>query len=314
LTYTISKVSCDTSSQIKTGVIAPTKTATISPFILDGKYHIFLDDGDTTEEFDILYYENLLASFIVLVESILCGCTPCKDCEECNECEDYLQAIVKSFAFAALNYPLYQPYINNLIINTQCDLDALVTCSLLKEKVYGHGEIKEVLVKIIRDYYASFYYKDLSLAESEEEKEYVKTKYKATKILKCIRKLGTNPSEVLETAEANAKVYYWQLDNTVDDLDEVTNAVTGIPYLEAKPNSPFAEFEIGKTVTYTNVGRIVFVIAPTLVEDFIIKDSLNNNITDEFDIAYNSDFSAAFFVSKAYYGLSDIYFKFKKDF
>jgi hypothetical protein len=51
---------------------------------------------------------------------------------------------------------------------------------------------------------------------------------------------------------------------------------------------------------------------PTQVQNFIISDSLNNDVTDEFDVHYESGMSLALFVSKIPYGFGNIYFKFKK--
>ena len=51
---------------------------------------------------------------------------------------------------------------------------------------------------------------------------------------------------------------------------------------------------------------------PTQVQNFLISDSLNNDVTDEFDIYYDIPMSLALFVSKIPYGFGNIYFKFKK--
>lgn len=312
MTYSITSVTCDAEALIKTGVIQPDNTIPLQ-FIIDGDYSILMDDGDTTQTFTIRILECLLTSLIREFENILCGCSKCNQCEECESCEDFIQVLVKAFSYYSLSFPTYQAFSESLIINTQCDLVGLMGCVLTKEKVYGRSDVKELMMKIIRDYYGAFYYKDLAMAVDDEEKAYVMDKYKSAKILKCIRKLGTNPSEILDTAEANSKVYYWQLANTVDDIDDVIPLLSQ-PYLDAKPNLPFMDFELGHTVSYTTTGRVVFVVQPTQIEDFIIKDSMNNDITDQFDTYYSNTLSAALFVSKPYYSVSNIYFKFKKDF
>ena len=78
------------------------------------------------------------------------------------------------------------------------------------------------------------------------------------------------------------------------------------------PKVPFADFEVGKIITYTEIGRICFAISPTQVQDFVITDSLNNDITDAFDVNYNVELNLALFVSKAVYSYSSFYFNFKK--
>lgn len=312
MTYTITNITCDSETTVKTGVIQP-DNASVLTFITDGEYSVLLDDGDTTQTFTIKTFENLLASLIREFENILCGCSKCNDCEECESCEDFMQTLVKSFSFYSLNFPLYQAFSNSLITNTYCDLLGLVNCVLIKERVYGKAEVRDIIMKIIRDYYGTFYYKDLAMAVDDEEKEYVSTKYKAPKILKCIRKLGTNPSQILDDTEANSKVYFWQLASISDDINDVIPLISQ-PYLDTKPNLPFTDFELGHTVTYTGTAPIVFAVGPTQIEDFIIKDSMNNDITDQFDTHYFDTLAIALFVSKTYYSVSNVYFKFKKDF
>jgi hypothetical protein len=51
---------------------------------------------------------------------------------------------------------------------------------------------------------------------------------------------------------------------------------------------------------------------PTQIQNFTIEDSLNNDITNDFDVHYESGMSLALFVSKLVYSYSNIYFKFKK--
>ena len=126
-----------------------------------------------------------------------------------------------------------------------------------------------------------------------------------------MKKVGLNPADIVTAVEANTEVYYWQLDNTDQDITSVIPLIT-VPFLADLPKVPFADFEVGKIITYTEIGRICFAISPTQVQDFVITDSLNNDITDAFDVDYIEDLDLALFVSKAVYSYSTIYFKFKK--
>lgn len=197
LTYSVSKVTCEATTEIKTGTILPGQTTALN-FIVDGNYSVYL--ASSTEvgiPFIIKYYNNLLLSFISMVEGIICGCSKCNDCEECNQCEDYLGTFMKAQAFAAVNYPVYQGYMNQITQDSICVFTEEVLCNLLHEKVYGNADVKEVMLKLIGFYYLSFYYQDKFLALDAQEKIYITEKYKYDKIAACMRKLGIMPTDPL---------------------------------------------------------------------------------------------------------------------
>lgn len=310
MTYTIVKNSCDASTTITTGVMTPGQSVILN-FVTDGNYTIELSTAAATGSFDVPYFQNLLRSFITDAEKLLCGCAKCDDCAECNECQDYLSAFMKSFAFNSINTPLYQEYVNTIAEATLCDFTDQVVCSITNEEVFGSSSVREPMLKILSYYYAAFYYKDFFMAADPAEADYITTKYKFAKIAKCMKKLGVNPEDILTLFESESDVYYWQLDNTQDTITEVT-ALLSPAYIAAKSSLPFSTFEAGHIVSYVDVGRICFAIMPTQVQNFLISDSLNNDVTDEFDIYYDIPMSLALFVSKIPYGFGNIYFKFKK--
>lgn len=126
-----------------------------------------------------------------------------------------------------------------------------------------------------------------------------------------VQLLSTKICTVVQNYEATASatVYYWQLANVQDDIDQVVPLITP-SYLSAKPSLPYAQFNEGEVVAYTQIGRIVFVIASTQAVTFAITDPLNNDVTDEFD----KDVSIAntvIYVSKNPYSNSSMYFNFK---
>ncbi len=310
MNYEIVKNSCDASTSISTGVISPGNTITIN-FATDGNYTINLSTTNGNDSFTIKYFQNLLKSFITDAERLLCGCAKCDDCSECNECQDYLSAFMKSFGINSVNYPLYQAYVNLIAQDTVCDFTDEVICTIIHEKVFGSASVKEPMLKILSYYYAAFYYKDFYMAADFEEANYITTKYKFDKIAKCIKKLGVDPAEIIQQFEEGSMVYYWQLDNTEDTITEVIPLLSPA-YIAAKSSLPFATFEAGHIVGYSQVGRICFAIMPTQIQNFTITDSLNNDVTDEFDVYYDNTMSLALFVSKIPYSFSNIYFKFKK--
>lgn len=310
MNYEIVKNSCDATSSISTGTISPGNTITIT-FPVDGEYIINLSTTVSTDSFTIKYYQNLLKSFIADAEKILCGCAKCNDCEECNECQDYLGSFMKAFGINSINYPTYQSYVNLIAQDTVCEFTDEVICTILNEKVFGSSSVKEPMLKILGYYYAAFYFKDYYSAADTEEENYITAKYNYVKIAKCIKKLGVNPAEIIQEFESQSVVYYWQLDNTEDTITEVIPLISP-SYVAGKSSEPFNVFEAGYIVDYSQIGRICFGVAPTQVQNYVILDSLNNDVTDEFDIAYISSMSLALFVSKIPYSFSSIYFKFKK--
>jgi hypothetical protein len=310
MTYTIVINSCDASTTITTGIMTPGQSITLN-FATDGHYTIDLSTLAATDSFDIDYFQNLLMSFISDAERLLCGCAKCDDCSECNECQDYLSAFMKSFAFNSVNAPLYQEYVNLIAQGVVCDFTDEVICSIIHEKVFGTPSVKEPMLKILSYYYAAFYYKDYFMASDSEEQDYITTKYKFAKIAKCMKKLGVDPAEILTEIESGSNVYYWQLTNTADTIVQVIPLLSP-SYILGKPSLPFTVFEAGNIVSYANVGRICFAIMPTQIQNFLILDSLNNDVTDEFDIHYDNTMSLALFVSKIPYSFGSIYFKFKK--
>ena len=310
MNYQIVKNSCDASSPLSSGVIAPGNTITIN-FSTDGIYVINLNTTLATDSFTIRYFQNLLKSFIAAAEKLLCGCSKCNDCEECNECQDYLGAFMKAFGFNSVNYPLYQTYVNLISQSALCDFSDEVICTIIHEKVFGSTVVKEPMLKILSYYYAAFYYKDYYMASDFEEANYITAKYKFDKIAKCIKKLGVDPAEVIQEFEQGSMVYFWQLDNIDDTITEVIPQLSP-GFIETKASLPFATFEAGHIVSYSEIGRICFIVQPTQVQNFTIFDSLNNDITDEFDTYYDSVTSLALFVSKVPYSFGNIYFKFKK--
>jgi hypothetical protein len=197
LTYHISKVTCEATTEIKTAVMVPGQISTLS-FPVDGNYSVYLESSTQVGmPFVIKHYNHLLTSFISMVEGIVCGCSKCDECEECNKCEDYLGTLLKAQAFNTLNYPVYQNYVNQITQDSLCVFSETVLCNLLHEKVYGNAEVKDAMLRLISFYYLAFYYQDKFLAVDAEEKAYVTEKYKFDKIAACMRKLGIIPTDPL---------------------------------------------------------------------------------------------------------------------
>lgn len=193
LSYGIDTVTCEATTENKAGTILAGETITLN-FAVDGTYSVrIFTTLESAPLISIKYYNNLLTSFISLVDQIICNCNNCKECEECDECEDLLKAYIKSQAFATVNHPLYQTYITEVTQDSICLYTQEILCTLLNEKIYGNSNTKKLLSQLLSFYFLAFYYKDLSLASNAEEGKYITTKYKFDRIATCMRAIGVIP-------------------------------------------------------------------------------------------------------------------------
>ncbi len=159
-------------------------------------------------------------------------------------------------------------------------------------------------------YYLAFYYTDLHNATDDAEADYIKQKYKFTKVVSCLRRHGINIDNI-EDVFFNYPVFYWQLDNPIDDISDVIPLLSN-NYLATKPVDTFQKFNQGKIIEYNLIGRIVFTIKNADSSNFILNDSLGNDITDEFNTYYDTVNKFALFVSDIPYSHGNVYFKFKQ--
>lgn len=312
INYFIQIKECDSLNELKSGIILPGDTFILPINFLDATYVVTLSDDDETQVLDdILQYNNTLLNFIDGTEELLCGCKKCNECEECNKCDSFLNTLNYALAYFHVNSPKYNNYLSTFSNELKCNYSQEILCLISQINLSGKIEIEKLTKLNIGMYYLVFYLLDLAQATDEAEANYIKNKYKSFKILKCIRKLGIDIDNFNEQLFSNMTVYYWQLDNVIEDIDNVIPLITNI-YLSSKNNVPFEEFEEGKIINYNEVGRIVFAIKETDILNFELIDSLGNDITDEFDNHYIVADHTVLFVSKIPHSHSNVFFKFKK--
>lgn len=312
INYFIQIKECDSLNELKSGIILPGDTFVLPINFLDATYVVTLSDDDETQVLDdILQYNNTLLNFIDGTEELLCGCKKCNECEECNKCDSFLNTLNYALAYFHVNSSKYNNYLSTFSNELKCNYSQEILCLISQINLSGKIEIEKLTKLNIGMYYLVFYLLDLAQATDEAEANYIKNKYKSFKILKCIRKLGIDIDNFNEQLFSNMTVYYWQLDNVIEDIDNVIPFITNT-YLSSKNNVPFEEFEEGKIVNYNEVGRIVFAIKETDILNFELIDSLGNDITDEFDNHYIVADHTVLFVSKIPHSHSNVFFKFKK--
>jgi len=189
--YTVTKLDCDSDTILGQVTLAPGETRELK-FSKQGEYSILVEGvGLDSKTFEIIYYNDLLLSFIYDTYRILCGC---KDCDTEFNCNDYLSASTKGAIFLNVHAPLYNTNFTEYIEKYICIYSEEVNCTLLREKVYGEFASEHVLFQTLSFHYLSFYSKDLSMAVDAEESAFITAKYKYDKISTCIKKLGLLPS------------------------------------------------------------------------------------------------------------------------
>lgn len=83
------------------------------------------------------------------------------------------------------------------------------------------------------------------------------------------------------------KIYYWQEIDYNTSNEDILDAAKLPNFTKNKPSDKYSVFEKGKSITYTNVGRIGFLAIDTVIEDiFNLYDVGGVNITDGFVIVF----------------------------
>jgi len=293
--------------------------------ISDGKYKLEIIDADD------IYFEswiNLRNQLIPLIKKVLCCSCGCKgSCDTCltKEAKDCIrnqslfnmittyQYLIKPFSidtWLATNEDLFNFYQKTFFDNREASI-CLLAKQIYDNSLYGTPTTNNELFK----YNIAIYYLGLYIyAKSdtlEEDMVYLNDIYQYNTINKCIAKLGINIGAIEgEYNQIESLVYYWQLNNTDDDINDIV-PIFNTTYLEDKPVTTLGVFEEGKIINYILIGRIAFAVTNTTGIDFIILDSLGNDVTDSFDSSYFPDTSTILLVSKVVQSYSNIYFKFK---
>ena len=133
---------------------------------------------------------------------------------------------------------------------------------------------------------------------------------------KVIKKYQTTPKPKFEQAEvtdcntvvSNKSILYWQEVYTLNN-SQITDLVDDTNYLTDKPSDTYENFEIGKNIDYTKVGKIVFLALESDTVNYIIKDVLNNDVTHTFNISLIPQLNATLFISDNNYSHGTMNFK-----
>lgn len=186
-----------------------------------------------------------------------------------------------------------------------------------RAQMVGKLESKEV-------YYLNIIYKLLNNSELTNSQNnqlitfYNKLSFYSDNICppKVIKKYQTTPKPKFEQAEntdcntviSNKSILYWQEIYTLNN-SQITNLVDDTNYLVDKPSDTYENFEIGKNIDYTKIGKIVFLALESDTVNYIIKDVLNNDVAHTFNISLIPQLNATLFISDNNYSHGIMNFK-----
>lgn len=152
----------------------------------------------------------------------------------------------------------------------------------------------------------SLYYKILNkysfLCKSDLDRSYY---FKSKDINKTFE-----VDENCEVAPKEDKIYYWQSEVIKDEISKIKLLINPT-FLSTKQFDTYENFEIGKTISYNNIGRICFLDSNSNTLNYEIKDSLGNITTTQYDIEQLPN-NQVLIVSKNIMSFGDIDIKIKK--
>lgn len=330
LSYELFRDGCeDIFIPVLTGEVLALESNTLT-ILTDGFYKLLVNGT-------IVYFSSLpnyRKRLVELVKESLCtdcGCKPVNclpkeavDCLKNQSLFNFMQVysnLIKPYSIStpvSLN-PFLSTFYQTTIYNNKCYTIEELCKQLLDTSITGYSVTNpELFNYFIAVHYLGLYLYDvnninttvLTSEEVAEELIYLDTVYNYKAIKKCIRHLGIDVEDVITIDTETVRVYYWQLNNTEDDINEVLPLISSA-YLDTKDSDLYSVFREGKVINYSLIGRVVFAIKETILQNFVIEDSLGNNVTDDFDVEYIAPLECVLYVSKSIYTHSNMLFKFK---
>lgn len=191
------------------------------------------------------------------------------------------------------------------------------------EKIYKRAQLNGKL-ETVDIYYLNIIYKllnKLELTNSENNQLisfYNKLSFYSNNICppKVIKKYQTTPKPIFEqtqntdcnTVPMNKSILYWQEVYTLDNT-AITNLVDDTNYLTNIPFDTYEAFEIGVNINYTKIGKILFLALESNTLNYIVKDTLDNDVTHTFEIILIPHLNATLFISDNNYSHGTMKFK-----
>ncbi len=314
--------------QLDSKVLEADETYTF-PIIKDGKYKVLLQVENETDVIHNFTVTKFLQNSIIKDAKLILCCEEdngCNDSTLCisklaKDCLKYKTVFTKLFTYNFLYIPSYgvtvtntfNKYFQTAILENSCGVQTAINKILTDECITGSSSKTHKLFKF---YLAVFWYgmyrTEYNDAITDEDKAFIKLKYKYTSILECICNLCidvTTLGTIYDDSMESILIYYWQYDNVNDDISNAPDIDQA--FLDTKTSEIIDNFLAGKEVAYTDVGRIGFAITNVPENYYRILDTFGVNITSVvFDSYYDDINNIQIYISKSVITVSDIYFKF----
>lgn len=188
-----------------------------------------------------------------------------------------------------------------------------------------YGELKPLEIYYIDIIYSLIYNCNLDITDKNIKdliSLYNKISYKSENICqdKILKPFHLNLKPTFTQSESTDcgnipdyeeyKIYYWQSEVIKDSIEDIKLLINQT-FLNTKLFDTYENFEIGKTITYNNIGRICFLDSNSNTLNYEIKDSLGNITTDQYDIEQLPN-NQVLIVSKNIISFGDLFIKIKK--
>lgn len=196
ITYTLSKLAdCYNYTEISTGTLAPAELSTITP-VTDGEYKLEITDATLTVNTEtIIYFVNLITSFVYDVVLIVCGCAP--DCTESYSDDALtLAAYNKMLTTYSFMWDDFNVAIGITSNEIKCLMMNPIQCLQDSEKILGISSSSLLNKQLISLYYLAFYFTEKGAAIDQDEIDYIALKYKYSSIAPCLSQLGINLNSI----------------------------------------------------------------------------------------------------------------------
>ena len=165
--------------------------------------------------------------------------------------------------------------------------------------------------KLTQEYFVKFrneYFKILNNSEQICKSNFI-LEFKNNKIAHFTQSEVSDCNELPDIKENN--IYYWQENDPKSTPEEILSIINK-EYFISKNKDTFQNFNIGKTINYSLIGKIVFVHYESNGIDYVVSDILGNNITGFFTITKNIIGNYTSIISNNTYISGDIFIKINK--
>lgn len=241
----------------------------------DGEFQIAITQNAVNTTVTIKQYTDLLASIIIDVNLMLCGCD-CSNCDDCAQnCTEQQTTILKLLSYVSLTYPQYNLSLEKVSEVIGCLLNIDISCLLVNEKITGVSDNSDLLKKIVSIYYLALYFVEKIQSADDEELDYIETKYNFNIISVCISQLGIDITEVEEIINNNMGTITMNTGAYVNLPPDVVGDNTFAIANRATKVYALADFTSGTTPAYNDPeGDVVDALR---IDSLPVDGTLNNN-------------------------------------